>query len=119
MCGVNTTLVNYISYFIFRSFLNIPLVYANILAFIIAVHIAFLVNKFFVYRTFDCMIVKLWKEYVSFISLRFVSMFVETMLLYVLVKQFNMNEYFVKVLVSIIVTILNYIFGKFITFKKR
>lgn len=119
ICGVMTTIVNYVVYFILREYTNVPITLANVLAFCVAVTQAFFTNKFLVYRQFNCKFKVLTKEFTSFVSLRIVSMLIETCLLYIFVTYLDLWEYGVKFLVSVIVVVLNYIFGKFITFRRR
>ena len=115
--GVNTTLVNYITYFICRQ-LMISIVASNCIAFIIAVSVAFVVNKKWVYNKENWELATVCKEYISFVSLRIVTMLYDTAALWLLATKLLWNEYFVKVFNSIVVIILNYLFGKFITFRK-
>ncbi len=115
--GANTTFVNYLTYYICRQ-LQIPIVPSNCIAFIVAVSIAFVINKKWVYQKDGWEFKTILKEFTSFVSLRIVTMLYDTGALWLLVNTFGWNEYFVKVFNSIVVIILNYIFGKFITFRK-
>lgn len=117
ICGVITTLVNYVVFFVARKYLSLSLVSANVLAFIVAVSEAYITNKFFVYQQYSLHPEVVFKEFTSFVSLRLVSMLIETALLYVLVKYLYLSEYIVKIGVSVLIVILNYFFGKFITFR--
>lgn len=119
ICGVITTIVNYVVYFCLREYTNLAITISNVLAFCVAVTQAFFTNKFLVYRQFCCECKVMIKEFISFVSLRVVSMLMETCLLYIFVTYLNLWEYGVKVLVSVLVVILNYIFGKFVTFRRR
>ncbi|MBR3841568.1 MAG: GtrA family protein [Erysipelotrichales bacterium] len=118
LSGVNTTFVNYTVYYICRLTFGIPIVPSNILAFIVSVCVAFIVNKVVVYRKLDFKLNVIAKEFTSFISLRIVSMVIDTGMLYILADLLGFNELYVKIAGSIVVTVLNYIFGKFITFRK-
>ena len=119
ICGVITTIVNYVVYFVLREYTNVILPLANVAAFAVAVTQAFFTNKFLVYRQYCCRFSLLVKEFTSFVSLRIVSMLIETFLLFVFVTYMHWWEYGVKFLVSFLVVILNYVFGKFITFRRR
>lgn len=119
LSGVNTTFVNYTVYYFCRLAFKIDIVPSNILAFIVSVTVAFFVNKTIVYRKFDFRIKTLIKEYTSFISLRLISMCIDTGLLFIFAEVLRFTELYVKIAGSIIVTVLNYIFGKFITFRKE
>lgn len=119
LCGVITTLCNYIVYFLLRRYTNVPLVLANVLAFIVAVTQAFFTNKYFVYRRMSSQLTIIIQEFISFVSLRVVSMGLETLLLVILVEKLHLWEMGSKLAVSVLVVILNYLFGKFITFRRR
>ena len=112
ICGVITTIVNYVVYYLLRE-------YANVIAFCVAVTQAFFTNKFLVYRQYCCKLSLIAKEFTSFVSLRIVSMLMETFLLFVFVTYMHWWEYGVKFFVSFLVVILNYVFGKFVTFRRR
>ena len=118
LSGVNTTFVNYTVYYVCRLAFELPIVPSNIIAFIVSVCVAFFVNKTLVYRKFDFKLKTLYKEFTSFISLRIVSMIIDTAMLFILADVMGLNELYVKIAGSIVVTVLNYIFGKFITFRK-
>lgn len=118
LSGINTTIVNYVVYYICREFLHIPIVPSNVLAFTVAVCVAFFVNKIVVYRKLNFEIQTVIKEFCSFVSLRIVSMLIDTSILYIFASYLSFNEYYVKIASSVVVTILNYLFGKFITFRK-
>ena len=118
LSGVNTTFVNYIVYYVCRLMFEFPIVPSNIIAFFISVCVAFVVNKVIVYRKLDFEFKVVVKEYISFISLRIVSMVIDTSMLFILADLLKFNELYVKIAGSIVVTVLNYIFGKFITFRK-
>lgn len=119
ICGVITTLCNYIVFFLLRRYTNVSLVLANVLAFIVAVTQAFFTNKYFVYRRMNSQLTIIIQEFISFVSLRVVSMGIETLLLVLLVEKFHLWEMGSKLVVSVLVVILNYLFGKFITFRRR
>ena len=119
ICGVITTLVNYVVFFVARKYFAMPLVLANVVAFIVAVIEAYVTNKYFVYQQYSLHPKVVLKEFTSFVSLRIVSMLIETGLLYVLVEYLHLSEYIVKIGVSFLIVILNYVFGKFITFRRE
>ena len=119
LSGVTTTLVNYLIYFICRTYGRFPIVVSNVCAFVVAVCVAYIFNKIIVYRKYDFRLSTLKKEFISFVSLRIVSMVIDTILLFILADLMHYNEYLVKIFCSVIVIVLNYLFGKFITFRKE
>lgn len=115
--GVLTTLVNFISY---ESLYRIGLsnLTANWIAWVIAVTFAYLVNKWGVFRSRSenakVEISKIGKFY----GARLVSLGVEQVGIYVFVERLGYYRWLIKVALSLIVIIINYIFSKLYIFKK-
>ena len=116
--GVLTTLVNYAIYFICRDYFAIHYSVSNVIAFAIAVIFAFITNKLFVFHSSNIKLNYVYKEFISFVSLRIVSMLVETLLLVVFVELLKVDDGLMKIIVSIGTIVLNYVFSKWITFRK-
>ena len=110
--GVLTVIVNIIS-FKLLSILNIPLLYANTIAFFIAVVFAYYTNTKFVFND------KFTKEnFISFMSMRISTLFIDNIGLYYLVS-ISVDELIAKSLINIIIILINYICSKFIIYKKK
>lgn len=114
--GILTTLVNYIVYFLCIDVLMLHYTISNVLAFIVAVTFAFFTNKHFVFGSNTSF---RWKELGSFVSLRILSLLVEMGCLIIGVEWFLFDDGSTKIVVSILTVILNYVFGKYITFAKK
>ena len=110
--GVLTVIVNIIS-FKLLSILNIPLLYANTIAFFIAVVFAYYTNTKFV---FNDNFTK--KNFVSFMSMRISTLFIDNIGLYYLVS-ISVDELIAKSIINIIIILINYICSKFIIYKKK
>ncbi|EHL15461.1 hypothetical protein HMPREF9629_01850 [Peptoanaerobacter stomatis] len=110
--GVLTVIVNIIS-FKLLLILNIPLLYANTVAFFIAVLFAYYTNTKYV---FNDKFTK--KNFISFISMRISTLFIDNMGLYYLVS-ISVDELIAKSIINIIIILINYICSKFIIFKKK
>ena len=117
--GVLTTILNLIVFFFFRDAMHIPLLVANSMAWVIAVIFAFITNKLFVFNS------KSWessvwiKELVEFFSSRIFTFIVETVLLFLTVKVWGLDEKICKIAITVLVIILNYILSKLWVFKKK
>ena len=110
--GVLTVIVNIIS-FKLLSILNIPLLYANTIAFFIAVVFAYYTNTKFVFNdTFTK------KNFISFMSMRISTLFIDNIGLYYLVS-ISVDELIAKRIINIIIILINYICSKFIIYKKK
>ena len=131
--GFLTTLVNYVVFLLCYNALfdGRNSVYANAIAFVVAVIFAFLVNKLYVFKSKKWSFSVLKKEIPSFLSARIGSFLIEESGLFVAEKLLKWNELqiikifnvaidgvvVVKFALAIIVVILNYIFCKFVIFK--
>ena len=121
--GIATTAINWMCYSILVKYFSIQFTISNSIAWIISVLFAYVTNKMFVFGN------DLWekkillKEIILFISTRFISGVFEIVSLPILynlgVDQslFGVKGFLAKIIVSVIVVILNYIFSKLIIFK--
>lgn len=122
--GVATTVVNWAVYALtVKVGMNMNL--GNCLAWLVAVIFAFITNKIFVFESKSMKVQILLQEFVKFIAARIVTGVIEIgglPLLYGLgVKQsiFGIEGFAAKILVSVIVVILNYVFSKLFIFKNQ
>ena len=114
--GVLTTLVSWGSFYLLRRFA--PFInenIANIISIVLAVIFAYIVNRIFVFKSKEKNIIK---EFLAFCSARIVTMIFEAVAFYIFASLIGINEMIVKVAVSIVVVILNYIFSRLFVFKK-
>ena len=131
--GVLTTVVNFAVFWLFNRLLgkNYYLV-SNVIAWIVAVAFAYVTNKIWVFESKVTKPKALAKEIIEFFIARLFSLGVEEAGLLILVdlmkfKDLNFNlftftvtgELIAKVILAVVVVILNYIFSKFIIFKKQ
>lgn len=119
--GVLTTVVSLIVYYgLTLTILNpnngIELQIANILSWIFAVTFAYFTNRKYVFMVKDK---ANFKEAFNFYSSRIVTLIIDMGLMYLLVTVLKFNDKIIKVIVQIIVIVLNYVFSKFIVFKKN
>lgn len=116
--GVLTTLVNWVVYwFMVRT--GIDYRAATAAAWVVSVLFAFIVNKIFVFQSYDLHLRVVKKEIVSFTACRAASGVMEIVLMVIMVSWLNMDEYVSKILVSVVVVIANYVFSKVFIFRKR
>lgn len=112
--GGCTTLVNIISFYIFRL-INLDLYVSNVLAWVLSVLFAFITNKIFVFESKG----NGFKEAVSFFVFRLISLGCDMGIMYVLVDVLHLNELISKIASNIFVIIINYVFSKLFIFKKE
>lgn len=117
--GFVTTVLNYAAYFICTRALGINYFWSNIIAWVIAVAFAFVVNKVFVFRSLDWTPRVAFRECWQFVTARVTSGVMETGGLVLFVDILGCNDAIVKIIAGVMVVILNYIFSRFIIFRKR
>ena len=116
--GVLTTAVNFLVYFPMFNWLRMSALLSNIIAWAAAVFFAFFTNKPFVFNSHDWSAKTVMDEALKFIGCRLGSGIFETVTLWLLVDVLAWNGNLIKVIVSIFIVVLNYIFSKWIVFKR-
>lgn len=136
--GVLTTVVNFAVFkgfdLLFTKTVSVDLVLlTNIIAWIVSVAFAFVTNKLFVFESKSWKGSVLRKELPSFVSARLLSLGVEELGLLIFIKWLDFDRFVFEVLpgfsiggkmltkigLSVIIVIMNYVFSKFIIFKKK
>lgn len=113
--GGLTTLVNFVVYF-FCTHIQLHYLIANVIAWIFAVLFAYIANRKYVFKSEGN---DQKAEFLQFVSLRAVTLVVESLLLFVCIQLAAMNENIAKIFVSIVTVIGNYVFCKFMIFKAK
>ena len=119
--GGLTTLVNYAALWLFYDVLGIrkgKALGANALAWVVAVLFAFVTNKLLVFASKSTDRATVTRETVSFFLARLFSLGLETAVLWLGDNQLGINTWIVKLAASVIVVAMNYIFSKWLIFKK-
>ena len=113
--GGLTTLVNFVVYF-FCTHIQLHYLIANVIAWIFAVLFAYIANRKYVFKSEGN---DQKAEFLQFVSLRAVTLVVESLLLFVCIQLAAMNENIAKIFVSIVTVIGNYVFCKFMIFYQK
>ncbi len=116
--GVLTTVVNYIVYLPLYNLTDLPASVCNIIAWTLSVAFAYLTNKPFVFKSGDWSKKTVIPELLKFVGCRVGSGFAETAIIFVTVDILRLNGNVIKLAVSILVVIVNYIASKFLVFNK-
>lgn len=124
--GVGTTVVNWGIYTVIVMLgKEVNLTIANIIAWVGAVAFAYITNKLWVFESKSWSLEVVWKELGMFLGARIFSGIFEIGLFPVLVwlgmnqAIFGVEGMLAKVVISVLVIVLNYIFSKLIVFKKK
>lgn len=117
--GGLTTLVNFTVFWFFTYLLNINLNIANVISIVCAVIFAYVTNKIIVFRSKCHSTKELLVEAFSFFSSRGVTMIIEVGGVFVLTSWLQMEAMISKVIITVVVLILNYLFAQLLVFRKR
>lgn len=123
--GGLTTLVNWATYTVLVHFTPAGITISNAVAWVVGVIFAFVTNKLWVFESKSLAIGVLAKEFISFVAARAVTGVLEIFGVPFLVKIgldqtiFSIEGAWSKLIVSVAVVILNYVFSKLIVFKKK
>lgn len=113
--GGLTTLVNIVSYFVFKHTLSFSTGAANVSAWFLSVIFAFVTNKYFVFDSPSKKGIML--QLISFFGARILSGVLDTGIVVVFIDYLTCPELPVKVISNVIVIILNYVASKFLIFR--
>ena len=117
--GVLTTLVNFAAYHVCYTKLQFPNLVSNTIAWILSVLFAFITNKIWVFKSKSFEFSKLAVELSGFITARLFTGFLDTAIMFVGVDLLKRNWVIAKIVSSVVVVILNYIFSKLFIFRKN
>lgn len=117
--GVLTTIVNYLVYLPCYNLLGLSSAVSNAIAWAAAVIFAFLTNKPLVFRSHDWSAGVVIPELVKFIGTRVGSGALETAILFLTVDVLGYDGNVLKILLSVLVVVLNYVGSKFLVFRKK
>ncbi len=123
--GAATTAISWGSYSVFEKGCGLSIAISNILSWICAMTFAYITNKIFVFKSYTWKPKFLLREFGLFASARLGTGILEIIFVPLLVRVgldqtiFGVEGALSKILVSIVVVILNYIFSKLFIFKKK
>ncbi|MDE6420160.1 MAG: GtrA family protein [Lachnospiraceae bacterium] len=118
--GVLTTIVSWAAYAVCKLFLDvqdpIQMDVAVVIRWTTGVVFAYFTNRAYVFQSKNP---NMFKEAISFTSSRLVTLALELIIMQVLPFAFGMNDWLATFIAAVVVTVTNYIFSKFIVFKKK
>lgn len=117
--GVLTTVVNYVIYLPCYNVLQISAAASNMIAWVFAVAFAYLTNKPFVFRSHDWSLKTVIPEFGKFVGGRVASGAMETGIIFLTVDLMHWNGNVMKLVTSVLVVVLNYIFSKLLVFRNK
>lgn len=114
--GALTTFVSIGAYAIFSKVFGINYVISNILSWIVAVIFAYYTNRWFVFHSKNENVLK---EFIAFISSRFLTLLIDTGLMILFVEIMNLDDLIAKIIVQVVVIVSNYVLSKLFVFKNK
>ena len=116
--GFIGVVVNVASFYVCRQ-ISLSILVSNVISWIVAVILMYILNKLFVFKSKKENNKQLFQEFCSFVFARIITLIIETLILYLGVLLITKNDIVIKIIAQIVTIILNYIFSKFIIFKKK
>ena len=116
--GVTTTIINVVSYALLL-FIGINVQIAVVFSWLLAVIVAYLTNRVWVFNSGAVTKLELLREFISFMLARLATLVVEMVIIWFGVQLLNQDPIVWKIIDNIVVIILNYIISKLIVFKIR
>lgn len=117
--GGLTTLVNFLVYFPLFNWAGWTAALSNSIAWAVAVAFAYVTNKPFVFNSHDWSSKTVIPELTRFVGCRIGSGFLETLIIWLFVDILFCNGNLIKIIVSVLVVVLNYIASKWLVFSKK
>lgn len=117
--GVLTTVIDYAlsnALFYLAGMNPVP---AQTIAWIAAVLFAFVTNKWWVFNSHTLVPSEVWREFVSFILCRIATFIFNLAAIVVMVDWMGIEFFISKLVISVVVVILNYVFSKILIFAKK
>lgn len=117
--GVLTTVVDYVISNALFYMAGMPSVPAQTIAWVAAVLFAFVTNKWWVFNSRTLVPSEVWKEFTSFVICRIATFLFNLAALFIMVDLMKMEFFICKLLISVVVVVLNYVFSKILIFRKK
>lgn len=116
--GGLTTLVNYLVYFPLYNLFHVSATASTAISWVVAVLFAFVTNKPLVFESKDWSAKTVIPEFIKFVGSRVASGALETAAIWLTVDVLLWNGNLMKILLSVVVVILNYLTSKLFAFRK-
>lgn len=117
--GGATTLVNFVTFFLFYNIFHVHMLVSNGAAWIVSVLFAFVTNKLWVFQSRSATWKEIIWEFGKFIFYRILSLGIDMGSLMLFADVFKWPVYVGKLLSQILVVVANYVFSKLFIFKKK
>lgn len=117
--GVLTTAVSIVTYWFFTEVLNMPVLIANVISWILAVTFAYFTNRTWVFEQKPEGFKETVKQMIGFYGGRVATLLMEEVILWLFIEQLGWNNMLVKLFAQVLVIVLNYVISKLLVFRKK
>lgn len=117
--GAVTTAVNLVVYYLMYQVMGMGNTISVVVAWVLAVAVAFLTNKPFVFESHDWSPEVLLPELGSFFGCRGGTGLLELVFMHITVDLLSLNGMLMKLLINLLVILLNYVGSKLLVFRKK
>lgn len=117
--GGITTLVNIVVYLFCTELFHIHYLVSNVAAWVLAVLVAYVTNRIWVFESDKRSAKAIILEFGLFVSARLLSGVSDMITMFFCVDIIGMNGLAAKIIANVVVVVLNYVFSKWIVFRKR
>ena len=117
--GGLTTLVNFMVFFPLYNWVRWTAALSNSIAWLVAVAFAYVTNKPFVFKSYDWSTEIVIPELTKFVCCRIGSGLLETFAIWLFVDLLCWNGNWIKIAVSVLVVLLNYLSIKWLVFREK
>ena len=118
--GVLTTIVSWIAYALCKLVINVDnaimMQVAVLIRWIAGVTFGYFTNRRFVFKSKNP---NMLREAFDFTTSRIVTLFLDMFVMWILPSVFKVDDWIATFISAVLVTIMNYIFSKFIVFRKK
>ena len=118
--GVLTTIVSWAAYGLCKLFMDVDnalmMQIAVIVRWVAGVVFGYFTNRRFVFKSKNP---NMLKEGIDFAGSRVITLFLDMFVMWLLPSVFHVNDWISTFISAVLVTVMNYIFSKFIVFRKK
>ncbi|MDR3051583.1 MAG: GtrA family protein [Oscillospiraceae bacterium] len=117
--GALVTALNYGVFGLCFLSLGLDKLASNAIAWVVAVIVAYVANKAYVFRSKTHSLKETMGEMASFVAMRLISLGLESVLLLLLVDVLHIHEMISKIITNVVVVVSNYAFSKLFIFADK
>lgn len=117
ICGVCVTFLNIGVYYVFSHILKLPVMVATVLAWMVAVVFAYIVNRKYVFRSNITNIHGIVREFFFFVGCRLWSECIDILAMFIFVSYLDFPDMIIKIIANFFVVVFNYLASKFYIFR--